>query len=334
MTTLLTTLELHDLANRVLVKSGAIPANAAVTADALVAAELDGIPSHGLSRLPFYADQIRSGKVDGTAVPEATQPARAAIRIDARNGLAFPAIALGLERGAPLAAETGIAAIAIANSHHCGVAGHHVEALAERGLVAIAFANTPAAIAPWGGRRSLFGTNPIAFACPRQSSAPLVIDLSMSVVARGRIMVAASKGEAIPAGWALDNAGQPTTDAAAALAGTMMPIGDAKGAALALMVEILAAGLTGANFGFEASSFFEAAGPPPRVGQLFLAIDPASLAGPGFLGRIEALCAAMLADPAVRLPGARRLQLRERHRREGVVILPALLDNLGRRLDA
>jgi (2R)-3-sulfolactate dehydrogenase (NADP+) len=325
--------ELRTLALRVLVASGAIEANAAPTADALIAAELDDIASHGLSRLPLYADQIRSGKVDGRAVPEATRPAKAVIRIDAHDGLAFPAIALGIEHGAALARDAGIVAIGIGNSHHCGVAGHHVERLAERGLVALAFANTPAAIAPWGGARGIFGTNPIAFACPRKSAPPLVIDLSMSIVARGKIMIAAGKGEAIPEGWALDDTGRATTDATAALAGTMLPIGDAKGAALALMVEILAAGLTGSNFGFEASSFLDAAGPPPRTGQLFLALDPGAFAGPGFADRVEALCGAMLGDPAVRLPGERRLKTRRRLTRDGIAVPDALLADLRRRVE-
>jgi (2R)-3-sulfolactate dehydrogenase (NADP+) len=326
--------ELRELAHRALTAAGASDVNAAPTAAALIAAELDDIVSHGLSRLPFYAHQLRSGKVDGRAVPSATQPAKAVIRVDARGGLAFPAIDLGIERGAALARETGLVGIGIGNSHHCGVAGHHVERLAERGLVGIAFANTPAAIAPAGGARGLFGTNPIAFACPRRSAPPLVIDLSMSVVARGKILVASGTGEAIPEGWALDAEGRATTDARAALAGTMVPIGGSKGAALALMVEILAAGLTASNFGFEASSFFEPEGAPPRVGQLFLALDPGAFAGPGFTDRIEALCAAMLADPAVRLPGDRRLKSRERLSRDGIAIPPPLLDDLRRRAGA
>ena len=126
--------------------------------------------------------------------------------------------------------------------------------------------NSPKAIAPWGGREGLFGTNPIAFAAPRRAAEPLLIDLSLSKVARGKVMVAAKNGTPIPEGWALDKEGRPTTDAKAALEGTMIPIGDAKGAALVLMVEVLAAALTGANYGFEASSFFTADGPPPGGG--------------------------------------------------------------------
>jgi (2R)-3-sulfolactate dehydrogenase (NADP+) len=323
--------ELQALAVRVLVAAGTAEANAAPTADALIAAELDGLASHGVSRLPFYADQIKAGKVDGRAVPTVSRPAAALIRVDACCGLAFPAIDLGFEAASLVARESGLVAIAIANSHHAGVVGHHVEKLAAQGLVGIAFANTPAAIAPWGGTRGIFGTNPIAFACPRSAAPPLVIDLSMSIVARGKLLIAAAKGEPIPAGWALDKEGNPTTDAMAALAGTIEPIGGAKGAALAFMVEILAAGLTGSQFGFEATSFFEAKGPPPRTGQLFLALDPIALAGPSFGNRIEILCAAILEDPAIRLPGERRLKMRARLSREGIAVPAKLLADLRQR---
>jgi (2R)-3-sulfolactate dehydrogenase (NADP+) len=323
--------ELRDLAARALAAAGTSPANAASVAAALVAAELDGLGSHGLSRLPFYADQVASGKIDGTAVPDIAQPARAVVFVDARSGFAFPAIEAGLARAEGLVRETGIVAVGIGCSHHCGVAGHHVERLAERGLVGLLFANTPAAIAAPGGSRGLFGTNPIAFACPRRGKPPLVVDLSMSLVARGRIMIAAQKGEAIPADWALDREGRPTTDAKAALQGTMQPIGGAKGAALALVVEILAAALTRSNYGFEASSFFEAAGEPPHVGQLFLVLDPAVLAGPGFLDRIETLLAAMLVEPGVRLPGDRRLATRARLARDGIPIPDPLMAELRKR---
>ena len=322
---------LRALAERVLVAAGTKPANAAAVAAALIAAELDGIASHGLSRLPFYADQVRSGKVDGAATPQVTRAAPAVIRVDAKNGFAFPAIDAGLAASYPAARESGIAALAIGNSHHCGVLGQAVERSAAEGFFALAFANTPAAIAPWGGARGLFGTNPIAFACPRPQLPPLVIDLSMGFVARGKIMLAARRGEPIPAGWALDAEGHMTTDAKAALAGTLLPIGGAKGAALALLVELMAAALTRSHFGFEASSFFEAEGAPPQVGQLFLLLDPASFGGAAVLARVEALCAAMLAEEGVRLPGDRRLAARAKHLRDGIALPRALYEELQRR---
>jgi (2R)-3-sulfolactate dehydrogenase (NADP+) len=207
---------------------------------------------------------------------------------------------------------------AVRNSHHAGALGWHVERMAERGLVAVAFSNSPAGIAPWGGAKGVSGTNPIAFAAPRQGRPPLVIDASLSKVARGKIMLAAQKGEAIPGDWALDAEGRPTTDPKAALAGTLVPMGDAKGAALVVMVEILAAVMTGGQFGFEASSFFTAEGPPPRIGQLFLVLDPIHLAGPDFPARLEVLLGAILEQPGTRLPGDRRLGLRERARAGGL----------------
>jgi len=321
----------YDLAVRVLLAAGVSQRNADAVAEALVAAEADGLPSHGLSRLPSYADQVRARKVDGKAVPVVTETAPAAVMVDARKGFAYPAIAQGLARAVRLVGRTGVVGVGVTNSHHFGVAGFHIEPLAARGLVALAFGNSPAAIAPWGGVRALFGTNPIAFACPRKGGPPLVIDLSLSKVARGKIMIAAKRGEPIPEGWALDAEGRPTCDAKAALGGTMLPMGDAKGAALVLMVEILAAALTGARFGYEASSFFEAKGPAPRVGQFFLVIDPACFAGPDFAARVGRLAKAILAQPGTRLPGDRRLKHRAQAEAEGIDVPAYLLAELERR---
>lgn len=320
--------ELKTLVTRAFVANATAPENAVSVASALVGAEIDGQPGHGLTRVPAYAAQARSGKVNGRAIPRATRTAPAAIVVDAADGFAFPAIDLAIRELVALAPSTGIAAAAIHHSHHCGVAGRHVERLAEVGLVGLLFANSPKAIAPWGGRAALFGTNPMAFASPRRSGQALVIDLSLSKVARGRVMVAAKKGEAIPEGWALDAAGRPTTDAQAALAGAMLPMGDAKGAALALMVEILAAALTASNFGNEASSFFDADGPPPRVGQFMVAIEPKVFAGPAFAERIETLIGAMLGQPGVRLPGAKRLTGRDLAKKGAIQVDAKLLGEI------
>lgn len=324
-TVTLTLNDMYGLALRVLVNSGASEANAEHVATALSVAEADGLSGHGLSRLPSYSAQVRSGKVDGKAVPLATEdPGKAVVRINAKDGFAYPAIAMAIDRLIPLGRKYGIAAAAIAHSHHCGALGYHVERLAEHGLVAIMFANSPAAIAPWGGREAVFGTNPIAFATPRNTGTPLVIDLSLSKVARGKIMVAAQKGEPIPEGWAVDIAGRPTTDAAAAMKGTMLPMGDAKGSALVMMVEILAATLTGASYGYEASSFFEGEGPPPRVGQTLIAIDPDAtvdvFTGNAFTGRIETLIARIRGQQGTHVPGSNRDARRRQARYDGVTI--------------
>lgn len=334
MSVSLTLDEARSLAVAVLEKAGASPANARAVADALVEAEADGIASHGLSRLPAYADQVASGKVDGAAVPVLTWTAPAALRVDAATGFAFPAIAAGLDAAAERVRETGLASVSVFRSHHAGVLGHHAERMAQRGLACLAFTNSPAAIAPWGGSVGLFGTNPVAFAVPRADAPPLVIDASLSKVARGKIMVAAQKGEPIPDDWALDIDGKPTTDAKAAMAGTMVPMGDAKGAALVLMVEVLAAALTGGQFGFEASSFFTADGPSPAIGHLFLVMDPVRLGGPQALARLEVLLSAILAQEGTRLPGDRRLGLRRTADAQGITVPDGLAADLRARAQA
>ena len=303
-------------------------ANAASVANALVSAEIDGQRGHGLSRVPSYAAQAASGKVDGQARPRIIGQRPGALRIDAAQGFAFPAFDLVIDALPALARDCGVAAASLFHSHHFGQAGYHAERLAQQGLLALVVGNSPQAIAPWGGHKGLFGTNPIAFAAPRTENEPLLIDLSLSKVARGKVMVASQRGESIPEGWALDRVGNPTTDPDAALDGTMLPMGDAKGAALVLVVEILAAALGGANFGYEASSFFSADGPPPGVGQLVIAFDPDFFSGNGFADRLEALIGEILAQQNARLPGSNRAQLRRTAADQGLRVPSQLLDEL------
>jgi (2R)-3-sulfolactate dehydrogenase (NADP+) len=238
---------LQALAEAILVAHDTSATNAEQVATALVAAESDGQQGHGASRIPSYAAQAKSGKVDGHATPLLQPAGDAAVTIDAAHGFAYPALNLAFDALCELVPKCGIAAAAITRSHHSGVAGHQVERLADRGLIGLCFCNTPQGIAPWGGNRGVFGTNPIAFAAPRPGFPPLVIDMSLSKVARGKINVAAQRGESIPEGWAVDSNGAPTTDPNAAMQGTLLPMGDAKGAQLVLMVEVLAAALTASN---------------------------------------------------------------------------------------
>lgn len=310
--------QLHGMLVDALCAHGADADKADLVAKALVAAEADGLPGHGLSRLASYCAQLASGKIDGQAAPTASQVADAAIIVDAKYGFAYPAIDLAIEKLVAFTPKTGIALAAITHSHHCGAAGYHVEALARHGLVGLMFANTPKAIAPWGGTKGVFGTNPIAFAAPRMQKEPLVIDLSLSKVARGKILVAQQEGQSIPGDWALDPSGKPTKDPGAALSGTMLPIGEAKGTALALMVEILAAVLTASRFGSEASSFFSADGSPPGVGQLLIAISPDPVSNNHFATRLEDLVEDILSQRNTRLPGDRRLRFRKQVAQKGI----------------
>jgi (2R)-3-sulfolactate dehydrogenase (NADP+) len=308
-----------------LIRSRTSPENAAAVARALVGAELAGQAGHGLRRVPSYCAQAAAGKIDGFASPVMTRIKPGSVIIDAAHGFAYPALEMAVQELPDLAQTQGIATVGINRSHHSGVAGLPVTALAHKGIVALMVGNSPPAIAPWGSNRPLFGTNPIAFAAPVPGADPIVIDVSLSRVARGKIMAAAQAGKEIPEGWAFDADGHPTTDAAAAMAGTMAPLGDAKGTALALMVELLCAGLTGANYAFNATSFFDDQGAPPGVGQLLIGIDPGAF-GDGALERFAMMAATIEGAPGARLPGRRRQDIAKQKSAEGLSVDQGVLD--------
>lgn len=318
----------NDLVVRALIASRVSETNARSTASALVAAQADGQSGHGLSRVPSYAAQARSGKVDGLAAPTCERPASALLRINASSGFAYPAVDLACEHLPEIVNETGVAAACLFSSHHLGQAGAHAERLANQGLVALVFSNSPKAISFWGGREPMLGTNPIAFAAPQLGAEPLVIDLALSTVARGKILAAQRAGEKIPEDWALDAAGNATADPAAALAGSMLPIGDAKGAALVLMAELLAAAVTGSHFGYEASSFFEADGAPSHIGHLIIVIRPDVASGDRFAERMSNMVAAIDHTEGARLPGTTRLAQRKQAGTNGLAIPAALHDEI------
>lgn len=316
----MTLTEAEALVRSIFEDNGVSSLTALSLAHALVQAEAAGQSGHGLRRVPAYVKQVRTGKVDGQAESILSRPRPAVMSIDAAHGFAYPALDLAVAELPAIVREQGIAFAAIGRSHHAGVMALTVERFAEQGLIAMMFANAPAAMAPWGGKSPLFGTNPIAFAVPVANADPVVIDLALSKVARGKVMEAHQKGTSIPDDWALDIDGNPTTDAAAALKGTMAPSGGAKGAALALMVEILSAGLAGANFSYEASSLFDENGPPPELGHSIIAIDPDAANGGGTAMRMATLAEEMARQDGVRLPGRRGKGLRAEALSNGIEI--------------
>ena len=321
--------DVHALCTEAFTACKVTSAQAGPTIDALILAEAQGLASHGISRVPMYLAHVTHGRVNPNAVPVIQQQSASAALINADNGFAFPACNQAIKLAIQKASETGIAVGAVTNSHHFGVAGNHLRAIADAGLVGWAMGNSPAAMPAWGGKRAIFGTNPIAAIFPRTNADPILVDLSLSEVARGKIMVAAKNGTPIPQGWALDAQGNPTTDAKAALAGMMLPMGGVKGAMLAMVVEIMVTALTGAHFGAEADSFFIDAGNQPRLGQLFLVINPYALAGRlAYESRLSALIDVVLQDPDVRLPGTRRFALAEEAMREGLELPDALVEQI------
>ena len=321
------TQDLFRLAKQALLNAGAHEAMAESTAQHLVRAEEQGLPTHGMSRVPFYCSMLRNGRADGRAKPSMAAEKAAVCLIDNADGLPYESAAWAIEEVIQRARRNGIGFGGIRNSAHVGVLGIHLLKVAQAGMVGVAFTNSPAAIPAWGGKKALFGTDPVAFAFPRQGAEPIVVDLALTTVTRGKIMVAMQKGEKIPEGWALDRHGKPTTDPKEAIEqGSLFPIGGTKGAMLALAFELVCAALTGAAIGPEADSFFSESGNKPRIGQAFLAIDPGALAGMDrYFERIETVVRTMLADEGVRLPGAKRFASEKKLRAGGIEVADDLL---------
>ncbi len=319
--------ELFQLARTALERAGAHARMAEAAATHLVRAEEQGLATHGMSRVPFYCGMLRNGRADGAAHPALVAERGGACLIDNRDGLPYVSVDWAIEELIQRARRNGIGYAGIRNSAHVGVLGIHLLPVAQAGLVGLAFTNSPAAIPPWGGKRALFGTNPVAAVFPRKDQDPIVIDLALTTVVRGKIMMAMRKGERIPEGWAMDRYGKPTTDPKEAIEhGSLFPIGGAKGAMLALMFELLCASLTGAAIGPEADSFFAEEGNRPRIGQSFIAIDPAGLAGMDkYAERVETVVATMLSDGEVRLPGTRRFAFEKSTHSRGIEVPDDLL---------
>jgi (2R)-3-sulfolactate dehydrogenase (NADP+) len=297
---------LTEITARALKRAGASKAMAQTTAQALIAAEAEGLGGHGLSRVALYCQHLKEGRANGKAKPKILKRKGATALIDAGGGLAFPACALAVKEAAARAARYGVSFVGVTNSHHMGAVAYHLAPLARAGMAGLAFTNSPSAINAWGGKRAFYGTE----------------------VTRGKVMVYAKEGRPIPPGWAVDKDGNPTTDAQAALTGSLNAIGGAKGATLALMVEVLCVALTGAAFSFENDSYFEP-GNKPRIGHAILAIDPGALAGSDlYFSRLETMIAGIVRDEGVRLPGARRQQMAAAARSQGLTIADQQLSEL------
>ena len=315
------------LAADALGRCGANSVQAGPTARSISDADAEGIRNVGLDYLPTYCHHLLCGKVVGSAEPVVRLARGATVTVDANSGFCHPAFEAALEPFAELTRSHGIALLTISRSYSAGVLGWMVERLAQRGFVALGFANSSALVAPWCGTRPMLGTNPLAFAAPRQSQRPLVIDMATSATAYVNVRQAAVEGRDIPLGWAHDAQGKPTSNANDALAGTIAPLGGAKGFALGLMVEILAAGVSGGSWAADASSFLDDRGGPPLVGQVFIAIDPARN-NEGFELRLETMLRALASESGVRLPGDRRNDARAGAERDGVDVPDELVSRI------
>lgn len=319
--TRLSSAQLTQLLRRIFIRYGTSETVAQVLAENCANAERDGAHSHGVFRIPGYVSTLDSGWVNGKAVPIVEDVASGFVRVDAANGFAQPALHAARALLVDKARSAGIAVLAIRNSHHFAALWPDVEPFAEEGLVALSVVNSMTCVVPHGADRPLFGTNPIAFAAPRADGPPLVFDLATSAIAHGDVQIAARKGERLPLGMGVDSLGQPTQDPKAILeGGALLPFGGHKGSALSMMVELLAAALTGGNFSFE----FDWSGHPgartPWTGQLVILIDPSKSAGQGFAERSQELVRQMHGVGLKRLPGDRRHRQREKSKENGIAI--------------
>ena len=245
-----------------------------ICADAIINAELVGAPSHGLSRLKMYCDRIKKKLINPRPKIIIKKISQSISYIDANNSIGFVAADIGIKQAIKNAKKTGIALVGIKNSGHYGLSGYYVEQAVKRNLIAFCFTNAPPAIAPFGAKKKLFGTNPICFGTPTSSKIPFILDTSVSVINRGKIRVAAQNGKKIPNNVALDKFGRPTTDAKKALAGVQLPIAGFRGSGLAWMVDILSGVLVGGNHGGKVKDPFDDFSGPQNIGHLFIVLKP------------------------------------------------------------
>lgn len=321
--------ELVSLLSGIFERHGTSGEVAGILARNVAEAQRDGADSHGVFRMPGYVSTLRSGWVDGRAVPAVTDAAPAFVAVDARNGFAQPAHQAARTMLLDKVRTQGIALLAIRDSHHFAALWPDVEPYAREGLVALTFVNSMTCVVPHGARRPLFGTNPIAFAAPRANGDPLVFDLATSAMAHGDVQIAAREGRILPPGNGVDRNGEPTCHPAAMLdGGALLPFGGHKGSALSMMVELLAAALTGGNFSFEFNWNQHPGAQTPRTGQLLIVIDPARGAGANFAERAEALVGALHDVGQERMPGDRRYRRREECESLGVAVPVSALKTL------
>jgi len=321
--------EINSLVTKVLVKYGCNMENASAVADVIESAEAAGCHSHGLMRLPGYVATLKSGKVNGKACPTVENLAPAVIKVNGHNGFAPYALQQGRSHLIKSTRKCGIGVMSLVGIHHFAALWTEVEPIANEGLVAFACTSYKPAVIPAGGTKALYGTNPIAFGWPRKSHPPMVFDQASSVMARGEVMLAAREEHELPDGVGVDVDGKPTNDPNEVLKGALLAFGGHKGSSIAMMVELLAGGLIGESFSFEAAVRDNADGGPPQGGELMIAIDPNLLGdADNWSDHSEKLFEKITEQEGARLPSDRRHKNRIESLKSGVMVANILLDKI------
>ena len=326
---------LRDFSNGVFAAVGLSDEDAGTVSDVLLHADLRGHASHGITRVPIYSERLKAGVVNAVPNVRITRSAPGFLVVDGDNGPG-PVVSLrAMDAAVAAAKENGIAIASIGHSNHNGAGSFYVERAIEAGCIASAMTNAPPSMAVFGGREPVIGTNPITFGTPVVGDAPILLDMATSLVARGKIVEAAKRGDAIPQGWALDRDGRPTTDARTAEKGVVLPMAGAKGSALAIMVEVMAGVLAGGRFAGEMGNLYSDFELTQDNGHVFVVIDAAcGAAGDRHAERVGQLVAALKASAlaeghdAVLMPGELEATRAARTRQDGITLPPNVVADL------
>jgi LDH2 family malate/lactate/ureidoglycolate dehydrogenase len=329
------TSELRQHSTAILHAAGLALDVAELVADSLVDAEVRGIGSHGVTRTRIYSERLRAGMIDASAQPEIEQSSPGRIQVNAKNAIGHLGARTGIDAAVEMAAENFVGVAGVADSNHCGTLAYFARRAAERGFLAIAMSTAPPTMIYFGGRTRAVGTNPIAFAVPRPDGPPIVVDMATSATARGKIILSNRLGKDIPPGWAVDAEGKPTTDAAAALLGSVVPFGGPKGSGLAMMIDLFAGALVGGLSGPDIGDMYEDYTRPQHVSHLFLVLNPDGWVGKEafdehvaeFVKRVRTLPPADGVD-RILLPGELEHGRWEEAERNGAVLESIVFDDL------
>lgn len=326
--------QLRALCQRLMMAEGMSAEDALICADNLVDADLAGVESHGVSRMTNYMKRLHTGVVNATAVPFVEKEYAGSLAINGNNAMGMAAGSYAMNHCIEKARKSGACFAVVNHSNHYGMAAYYANMAAEAGMLGITATNAPPNLAPWGSSKKYMGTNPIAFGVPT-SKTPVILDMAPSVVAMGKIILAAKLGESIPEGWVLDPDGNPTTDPRTGQYGTLLPIGGAKGSGLAIFMEIICGVLAGAAVGPHINHFWNDFENPQNVGHMFLAVDIDKFAGlKTFKANMDQMIAEMKELPKnpgvaeIFMPGEMEVHKREERRKNGIELSDSVYEEL------
>ncbi|MDD9269378.1 Ldh family oxidoreductase [Paenibacillus sp. GCM10023248] len=327
--------KLQSFCRDVFIRAGVPEGRASIVSESLIQADLRGVESHGVVRTGIYLKRVEKGMMDPQAEPEIVSEHGSTALIDGRNNFGSVVGSYALDIAMARAKQYGAAIVGVKGSNHFGTGAYYAQKAIEQDLILLVMSNASQTMPPTGGVRPFIGTNPLCIGVPAGEENPFILDMATSVVARGKIIMAAQKGEAIPLGWAIDKEGRPTTDAEAALEGSVLPVGGPKGYAISMFIDILSGVLTGAGYGQYVNNMYENWDEPQNVGHFFIAVDisrflPLEL----FKQRVDLYIRQIKSEPKapgvteIMVPGDMERRQTEARKREGILLPPKVAAEL------